>query len=387
MATPEQQKVLDEKRDMLWKACNHIETPYIPNYAIATNALLSHTGVTFDEAEGNPEITAKVFRDFFDVVHVDTGMAGFSATPKTYAALGNITETFLAEDGVTLQHLQRPTMKPDEYPQFLEDLKGFTLNVLLPRKYPQLFQNKEEDLKNLKIIVEEAASRMSGLYVDIQTQMYAEYGFFPLPIKLPRFIHPTDYIFDRYRGFVGTLTDLRRRPDDVKAAINKVYQERSYRFEDITLTGIFASYMPHIPCYLSPKQYYEFFFPYFKEMISNIAAKDNKTYMLLEGRWMPFIESYLDLPKDSCLLVVDDDDIFEVSKAIGHHQVLTGGASLQNCRLQTKEQVIDFAKKVIDECAPGGGFMFSTNKAMVCKGDFNQNVIDAYNFAHEYGRK
>ena len=41
-------------------------------------------------------------------------------------------------------------------------------------------------------------------------------------------------------------------------------------------------------------------------------------------------------------------------------------------------------KKIIDACQPGDGFLFCTDKAWIAPGDVNQNLIDAYNFAHEY---
>ena len=46
--------------------------------------------------------------------------------------------------------------------------------------------------------------------------------------------------------------------------------------------------------------------------------------------------------------------------------------------------VSDDVKKIIDACQPGDGFLFCTDKAWIAPGDVNQNLIDAYNFAHEY---
>ncbi|MCL1914434.1 MAG: hypothetical protein FWG10_11325 [Eubacteriaceae bacterium] len=380
-------QVLAQKRELVWNACSHIETEYIPNLSFCGNAILDFAGMTFQEADSDDEKLEKVLRSLPSATRLDVGWLGFSGSPRTHEALGRRTETFLAPDGVTLQHLQKPTMKADEYPLLIEDYEKFMKGTLLARKYPQLFEDKQGAIDSLKVVVEEAASRPMSNFNKVLANVCEDLGFLLWPGGLPRFSHPADYVFDRLRGFAGTLTDLRRNPKLFKDAIEMLFRTRSNHFDNLELSNVYASYMPHIAPYMNKGQYKEFFFPYFKEMITNISNAGNKTYMSLENNWMPVIDSFLDIPKDSVVVMVDDDDIFELNKIIGHHQVLTGGALLQNLKLQTKDKVIDYAKRVIDEVAPGGGFMFTTNKMWVCKGDINQNMLDVFNFAHEYGRK
>jgi len=47
----------------------------------------------------------------------------------------------------------------------------------------------------------------------------------------------------------------------------------------------------------------------------------------------------------------------------------------------------DDIKRVIDTCAPGGGFIFSADKGFLTPGDVNPTLIECYNFAHEYSKK
>ena len=43
--------------------------------------------------------------------------------------------------------------------------------------------------------------------------------------------------------------------------------------------------------------------------------------------------------------------------------------------------------KVYDECAPGGGFIFTTDKSLLSTDDCNPENLKAVNaFAHAYGR-
>ncbi|MCL1913779.1 MAG: hypothetical protein FWG10_07885 [Eubacteriaceae bacterium] len=376
------------QKENFFKAINHIEPDWIPKVSHGNNAILDWAGTTFYEVEGNREKTEAVLRHYLDSIPVDVGSAGFNASPKTYAALDNMTETFLGPDGITLQHLQRPTMKPDEYPLLIEDIHGFVKETLLPRKFPTFFADKEGAKEKVKTILDESASRILGFYNELQQSLYVEYGVYPYPTgKLPRFLIPIDYVFDRLRGFQGTLADLRRRPAEVHAALDVIYRERATTFKDTKEKDLFASYMAHIPCYLNPKQYDEFFWPHFKEMVTNLGDTGNKLYIFLEGKWLPFCEGFLDLPKDSLYGLVDDDEILDLNKVFGHHHTLVGGVKMQNIKFLSAEKNIDYAKRVIDEVGPGGGYIFGCNKSWLCKGDMNQTLVDVYNFANEYGRK
>ncbi|MCL1912912.1 MAG: hypothetical protein FWG10_03285 [Eubacteriaceae bacterium] len=371
------------------KAINHIEPDWIPKNVSGSNAILDYAGYTFMEVEYSPELTEKVIRHFFDNIPSDTGNVSYSAFPKTYEALDNMTETFLGPDGVALQHLQRPTMKADEYPLLIADMDKFVKDTLLPRKFPSLFgADKEEAIRRLKTIIDERVWRATSHVSEIQKKLYEEYGFYPTPtVGLAPFVTPIDYIFDRLRGFVGTIADLRRRPQEVHDALEVIYAVRATDYRDTKLTGVMANYPAHIPCYLSPKQFDEFFWPYFEKQINGLASTGNKLSIFIEGHWLPFIDRFLNLPKDSLFNRVDDDDILDLNKVIGHHHTLMGGVIMQNMRLLPLQKNIDYAKQVIDEVGPGGGLVFGCNKSWLCRGDINQNVADTYKFVNEYGRK
>lgn len=54
----------------------------------------------------------------------------------------------------------------------------------------------------------------------------------------------------------------------------------------------------------------------------------------------------------------------------------------------TPEQCSDYVKCVIDECAPGGGFLFYNQTPLLYANDAKpENVIAAIRTANEYGRK
>lgn len=380
---------MTNKKDTLLKACNRETTDYVPNVLTAGGGVLSYADTDYYQIDSSYDKLEAAFDKVMGNTWFDTVMIAINGSPRSHKALGGRTETFVADDGVSTMHVQLDKMKEDEYPQLIENMEKFVKEVLLPRKYPILFNGDKEQAKNiLKTVVEEnihcyATGPMAGF----EEKLYKKYGT-PETYSSSLFVsYPLDVIFDFFRGFKGTITDLRRHHNEVKDACDMLYATYCNHFDTLDFEFPFAPSLPHIPTYLSLKQFDELFWPYMQEMYNNISKARNKVFLSLEGRWMPLIEYFNDLPKDSCVIIVDDDDIFEVNKKIGANQILGGGIKIQNIRLNSLQNNIDYAKKVIDECASGGGFLFASDKWWSCKGDVNDTLLKVFNFAHEYTSK
>lgn len=380
---------LQEKKELILKACSHEETEYIPVGLAGGNAFLDYAGLNYFDVESNEENYHRALEEVLSRMHCDFMLFQFAGAPRAYEALDQKTETFLAPNGITPQHRQIDKMREDEYPQLIADLQDFVNHVLLPRKYPNLFGgDREAAVKALKTVVEERVhSFVTGPGGKSAKWLAEDFGVLSVWNMQQRVLNPLDVIFDHFRGFKGTILDMRRRPEQVKEAADVIWETMCDHLETLKSTFPFTGHVPHIPTYLNPKQYYKFYWPYEKVMLENIARQGGKCIMSAEGKWMKFIECFRELPKDSVIYLVDEDDIFEVNKAIGDWQVLGGGGKLAEMKFSSREDNIDYAKRVIDECAPGGGFVFTIEKNVICPGDINQTLMDVYNFAHEYGRK
>ena len=86
---------------------------------------------------------------------------------------------------------------------------------------------------------------------------------------------------------------------------------------------------------------------------------------MLEGSWEKVWHHFLEVPKDSCILYIDDDDICKAKKELGDHQIIEGGLKVAAVRTQSIDKIKDDIKHVIDVCAPGDGFLFCTDKAWI----------------------
>ena len=384
----EANSLYQKKYDAFQKAVNRQEGPYVPTAITNNGGGLFWAGKTAFDVAGDPEAYAKAITSFLDEMWVDANvLSGLTTTPRRDKVFPTA-ENRLAADG-TLTHLQNPMMKPEEYDQLIENPKAFIANVLLPRKYPYLYESREKAREILKVYAEEQVNGFVGQMNYTHKYLTRVYGVYNYVNMRCMINTPLDHLFDYFRGFRGTLTDLRRQPDKVQAALDSIWE---YQNAPKTAVPYDASlgfpFQPcHIPAYLSPKQFRELYWPYEKKLIEWVSSAGGKIFLVMEGRWEKIMDCFLEVPKDSLVLAVDDDDIFKVHEVLGEHQIICGGLKLADTRLKKFDAIKDGIKRVIDTCAPGGGFIFSTDKGFLTPGDVNPTLIECFNFAHEYSIK
>lgn len=387
----EKNVLLEQKAGNLQMALNRQEGTYVPNMINNGTATVAWEGKKTSELMmGNPMEYVEVLNKIYEEMWADANiLSGNMFSPKMEQAFDTL-ETRYGPDGVTPEHVQLSPMKQDEYDQLIADPNRYVANVLLPRKFPTLFTDREGAKRSLKLYAEDRFYSMIQLMGMSARHQAEKYGIVQCLNMQERFETPLDILFDYFRGFRGTLTDLRRQRANVEAALDKLWETRCAAQNASPVKDANAGWGPqfcHIPAYLSPKQYDELFWPHQKKQIERLANAGGKAYIVLEGRWEKIWHHFLELPKDCCVLHIDDDDIVTAKKALGDHQILVGGLKTADVRMKSFEQIRDDVKRVIDECAPGGGFLYSTDKCWIASGDVNQTLIDAYNFAHEYSKK
>ncbi|MCC8046041.1 MAG: hypothetical protein LIP12_11155 [Clostridiales bacterium] len=371
------------------KAINREEGAYVPTAINDSTGTIAWAGKKTIELVQNPPEYVETMTSLYDQMWADVSLlCGATYSKKLEEAFLHV-ENKYGPDGVTLEHVQLSPMQKDEYDQLIADPNRFVSEVLLPRKYPEFFEDREFARNALKVYAEDNFNVMIVLGAMLRQALEEKHGIVSILNMQERIETPLDILFDYFRGFRGTLTDLRRQPDNVKAALNAIWETHCLPKENTPYTGSFpySWQPPHIPCYLSPKQYDELYWVHEKPMIERYISNGGKHYFIMEGKWEKIWDRFRELPKDSVILHVDDDDIIKAKKEIGDWQIIAGGLKSAECRMKTFDQIKDDVKRVIDECAPGGGFIFTLDKAAIAPGDINQTVIDAYNFVHEYSSK
>ena len=384
MATP----LFQQKYDNFMKAIHRQEPDYVPTAITNNGGGFFWAGKTAFDVAGDHEAYAEAISSFMGETWIDANiLSGLTTTPRLDKAFPT-KENKLAENG-TLTHLQVPPMKDDEYDQLIADPARFIKNVLLPRKYPEMFTSREKAREMLKVFAEEYLDTLV-LQMQYTNKYIAEkYGVYTCCNISCMLDTPLDHIFDFFRGFSGTRTDLRRHKAQIKPALDAIweYQEAPLLTKPYDASKGFPFQPCHIPAYLSPKQYKELYWPYEQKLIEWVYNSGSKIFIILEGRWENIWDCFKEIPKDSVVLAVDDDDIFKAHEALGDYQIICGGLKMAETRLKTFEMMKDDVKRVIDVCAPGGGFFYTADKGVLTPGDVNQTLLDCFNFAHEYSKK
>lgn len=392
----EQAKELYQKRyDNLMKAIRRDNPEWVPTLTNPGGAMAAWAGKRIVDLYYDPAAYSDAMNKLFGVINTDATLYnGCVHSPKMEQAFRGETQMRFGNDGNVEQHVAMPMMRGDEYDQLIADPDEFVNEVLVPRKYPWMFTSDDpmEGVRAIETMVNEQFYK--GITLDPEMNKAAEeqYGVVQMADYWFMEIYPgypaIDLIFDSLRGFRETLVDLRRQPDKVMQACEVLWEKRMKPSFDTPLEASFPYYAsyPHIPTYLSPKQFGKYYWPQYLATIKRLNDAGNKMIICLEGSWMKFLDFFQDAPKDSCFMMVDEDDPIEMNSRIGDQQLMIGGMKLAMIHANSKEDNLAYARKVIDACAPGGGFIFGSDKTTIAAGDINQTYIDVYDFVHEYGR-
>jgi hypothetical protein len=200
---------------------------------------------------------------------------------------------------------------------------------------------------------------------------------------------PMDFLSDHYRGFQGIMLDIKRNPDEVIAACEAMYP-LALRMAMASFGGPPAPFplvfLPlHVPTYLRPVDFEKFYWPTFSRLVNDLAGFGYKCLLFLEGNREPHFPFLAQLPKDHVVGMLEQK-IIEAKAAIGDTICLAGGLDTDLLGYGTPEQCVEQAKKVIDACAPGGGFILGGGKALLSPNDARpENLQAVTQFVKEYG--
>ncbi|MEG0378885.1 MAG: uroporphyrinogen decarboxylase family protein, partial [Eubacterium sp.] len=164
-------------------------------------------------------------------------------------------------------------MKADEYREFIDDPIGYRFNTYFPRILGE-FKERGSIRSYLAFLKSGFLQGIVGGIMQSRAQLLKyEYGILPTTIGM--WTAPFDILSDNYRGLHGIMKDMFRQKDMIKEACKKIME--------ITLANSAALVDPnkqfpifiatHKPCFMSPKQFDEFYWPTFYEgMMTYIDA-------------------------------------------------------------------------------------------------------------------
>jgi hypothetical protein len=199
---------------------------------------------------------------------------------------------------------------------------------------------------------------------------------------------PLDIVGDYLRGIKGMLMDLRRCPDKLLAACEKLLPVMlEMGVSGAKISGIPICFIPLHKCmdnFMSQEQFEKFYWPTLLELMRGLVAEKIHPYLLIEGVCDTRLPRMIaDAPPGMCIYHLENSNIFEAKKLARDKVCLRGNVPVSMLIAGTPDDVRGYCKRLIDEVAPGGGFLMDTGCNLTDAKP--ENVKAMFNYTREHG--
>ena len=336
---------------------------------------------------------------FFEAYCETLGSTGHDAffntafrNPLTiYDTLGIKGQYIVDDEKSFLNHHEQPMIEASEYDALLADPQKFVYETFFPRRMTAI-QNKaqaKDVLRNGML----GFLGMVELTNKINAKLAEDHGM--LSILNSMAFPPMEMVIDTLRGLKGTLLDMRRCPEKLEAVIAAMMPFQEVNFFALHPAAPPPAY-PTVVDFLIPligtsmlgrKQFERLCWPHIKTMCERVFAAGKTMEIFCEGHTESFYDLWLQLPKGKLVLQFEYNDLREARKVFAGHSTICGGIPSTLLATGTVEECVDCTKKLLDDVAPGGGFIFSQSKMMSYVEDGTLEKVCACNqVVREYGR-
>jgi len=260
-------------------------------------------------------------------------------------------------------------MRADEYDALIDDPTGFLYNVWLPRVSTQISRIGEASTYRNNLALVKAAMAMLSYFYAFGPQvqrMRTECGTVSAIAGI--FKAPFDILADKLRGYVGVVMDMKTQPDKVLKACEALMPHLCH----VGLTTadpakqVPIGFWMHRGCvpFFNPRQFNSHFWPTLKPIIEEFWKHGHQTLFYAEGKWNHHLNTFSELPDASIVFHVDQDDIFEAHRQVGHKFCLSGGVPNILLSHGSTAEVREVCTRVIREVAPDGGYVMDAGAIM-----------------------
>lgn len=316
----------------------------------------------------------------------------------------------IVSDYSSHQVIEREFMTPEEYPEMLNDFTGFMIRKYIPRAYPTLkglaglsltptvvlstgmlspFYNPEaqEAFRLLAKIGEEDAK--AGAATGKYMQQLAELGFPGMISGISE--APYDILGDYFRGTMGIFEDL--TDEDMQEYIeqacdlfaNQQIQALQYlRFADMPVKRVFFPLHKAMDGFMNAEQYERLYWKPLKKIMMALIEWGVTPLIYTEGPYNTRLEQLTDVPKGKVLYHFENVDMKEAKRVLGGTACISGNLPIALMEFGKKEEVVEQTKRLLDDCMPGGGYVFDFNGCL--ENSKPENMDALFETLEKYGK-
>ncbi len=314
----------------------------------------------------------------------------------------------LPEDATMNQYVEGEYMTADEYDLFMMDPSDYNLRVMLPRTTP-LFEcfkrfppvrafmgtSLVAALSDPEIHrVFKSLMDLSDEYIRWQkantemNEFVRSQGYPSLFGGGPMVAAPFDHFADTLRGTHGITMDMFRQPKKLHEAMEYYLNmgiETSVK--NFPMTACPICMMPlhkGDDTFMSDKQFVEFYWPYLRRIFMAMINEGLVPMPFAEGRYTNRLKQIADTPRSGVVWYFDQTDMKEAKKILGDVCCIAGNVPTSVVIKGTVEEVKEHCRRLIEDCAPGGGYILAGG-ASIDNGKF-ENLKAMMDAAKEYGK-
>ncbi len=309
------------------------------------------------------------------------------------------------------QALEGEYMMADEYDDLIDDPTNFFLTKFLPRIFGALaplgslspFTNMTEMYGGFTAAamipfgvppVQEALKKLmdAGNVAMEWAGVFGGYGPKMAAMGYPGFFGggckaPFDTIADTLRGTRGMIKDMYRQPNKVLEALEAMTPIMiKMGVSACKMNGNPVCFMPlhkGADGFMSEAQFKKFYWPTLKKVFEGLIAEGCVPFPWAEGGFNSRLDIIGDVPVGKMVWGFDETNMAEAKKKLGKISCITGNVPTSALTVSTVKELEAIVKKLIDDCAPGGGYLMMNGASLdECKAENLKAMIDT---TKEYG--
>jgi hypothetical protein len=308
------------------------------------------------------------------------------------------------------QFIEYPLVEDDELKELVTNRGAFCLSKILPRSFGLLEPLKHLNLDALfatmfsyrslgPVFARQDVREMISELVELDG-MWAAYGQeaqsfaqeveemgFPLMTAAP-LIFPFDCFSDFLRGTIGASIDVYDHPEELFAFLEVQLEiQKAALKASPSMPGRIQFIPMHkgMDGFLSDEHYEKYYWRFARELIDLILERGMIPYIYTEGKYTTRLKYLKTLPKGKTIVHFEEVDMALAKKELGDIACLAGNFPAYTLTHATKQQVIDETKKLLDICAPGGGYIFDFDGGLY-SGSKRENVEALFETVKTYGK-
>ena len=388
--SPEAEKLYKERATRIKDAIQLKKTPdRVPVFLIPSFAPAYYSGFTPREVMYDYDKIHKAWKKFYLDFQPDAH--GGCAVPSPGKLLDILDYKLYKWPGhgvspeTTYQCIEGEYMKADEYDAFIQDplyFFSFTwlsrifgalepLQTLPHRAYltemygvsvPLLHYGLPPVQAAYKALLEAGGEALKWIgVIGAWGKEMNELGFPPYQVGATK--APFDVIGDTLRGTKGIMLDMYRQPDKLLQAMEALTPIMiNQGVGDAKGAGNPLVFMPlhkGADGFLSDEQFKTFYWPTLRKVIMGLVDEGVVPFVWAEGGYNSRLEVIRDLPKGKTAWLFDLTDMAKAKEALSGIACVGGNMPMDLLTVGTPQDARDHAKRLIDTCGKGGGYIMA----------------------------